>query len=104
MTPGRIAIKVNGEERLLDLKQPGLSRVRFPVSCPDGVVRISLLALSGESRLICDAQRNYRRSELNGNALPGEWVMRLYPLPEKEVPTPDRSGGFSGNRNTPVEK
>ena len=104
VTPGRIAIKVNGEERLLDLKQPGLSRVRFPVSCPDGVVRISLLALSGESRLICDAQRNYRRSELNGNALPGEWVMRLYPLPEKEVPTPDRSGGFSGNRNTPVEK
>ena len=103
-TPGRIAVRINGEERRLELEQPGFCRVRIPLSCPDGKVRIRILAFSGEPQLICDSQRNYRRSELDGRPLDGEWIMRLYPAPEKGDSALLQSGGISGNRDNPVEK
>ena len=103
VTPGRLAVKINGEDQLFDLDRPGFSKVRMPVSCTDGTVRVDLLAVSGEQRLICDAQRNYHRSRWNGRPLDGEWIMRLYPLPEEEAGG-DGEGSFPENRTLPVEK
>lgn len=103
VTPGRLAVKINGEDQLFDLDRPGFSKVRIPVSCTDGTVRVDLLAVSGEQRLICDAQRNYHRSRWNGRPLDGEWIMRLYPLPEEEAGG-DGEGSLPENRTLPVEK
>lgn len=103
VTPGRLAVKINGEDQLFDLDRPGFSKVRIPVSCADGTVRVDLLAVSGEQRLICDAQRNYHRSRWNGRPLDGEWIMRLYPLPEEEAGG-DGEGSLPENRTLPVEK
>lgn len=103
-TPGRIAVKVNGEERILDLEQPGFSRVRIPVACPDGRIQIDILAVRGEQHLVRDLQRNYHRSELNGRTLDGEWIMRLYPAPEEGNPPRRQSGRLPGNCVQPVEK
>ena len=103
VTPGRLAVKINGEDQLFDLDRPGFSKVRMPVSCTDGTVRVDLLAVSGEQRLICDAQRNYHRSRWNGRPLDGEWIMRLYPLPAEEVGG-DGEGSLPENRTLPVEK
>ena len=75
----------------------------MPVSCADGTVRVDLLAVSGEQRLICDAQRNYHRSRWNGRPLDGEWIMRLYPLPAEEAGG-DGEGSLPENRTLPVEK
>ena len=103
VTPGRLAVKINGEDQLFDLDRPGFSKVCMPVSCADGTVRVDLLAVSGEQRLICDAQRNYHRSRWNGRPLDGEWIMRLYPLPEEEAGG-DGEGSLPENRTLPVEK
>lgn len=103
VTPGRLAVKINGEDQLFDLDRPGFSKVRIPVSCADGTVRVDLLAVSGEQRLICDAQRNYHRSRWNGRPLDGEWIMRLYPLPAEEAGG-DGEGSLPENRTLPVEK
>ena len=103
VTPGRLAVKINGEDQLFDLDRPGFSKVRMPVSCTDGTVRVDLLAVSGEQRLICDAQRNYHRSRWNGRPLDGEWIMRLYPLPAEEAGG-DGEGSLPENRTLPVEK
>ena len=103
VSPGKLAVKINGQDQLFRLEKPGFSKVRIPVSCPGGMVRIELLAVSGEQRLICDSQRNYRRSSWNGRPLGGEWIMRLYPLPAGKA---DRSeaGELPENRTSPVEK
>lgn len=103
VSPGKLAVKINGQDQLFRLEKPGFSKVRIPVSCPGGMVRIELLAVSGEQRLICDSQRNYRRSCWNGRPLGGEWIMRLYPLPAGKA---DRSeaGELPENRTSPVEK
>ena len=103
VTPGRLAVKINGEDQLFDLDRPGFSKVRMPVSCADGTVRVDLLAVSGEQRLICDAQRNYHRSRWNARPLDGEWIMRLYPLPAEEAGG-DGEGSLPENRTLPVEK
>ena len=51
--------------------------VAIPVQLIDGAVEREILNCSGDVAFICDNQRDYGRSGLDGKILSGEWVFRF---------------------------
>lgn len=74
---GTIKLRINGKE-WSEHFAPGLQDWKIPVKLLDGELCIDIQEASPDFYFIYDAQRNYGRSTLNGELLPGEWVMRFY--------------------------
>jgi len=55
----------------------GENRVEFPVPLDDGKCAVTALELPAGAALVCDRQRAYGRSRLDGKVLAGEWRFRL---------------------------
>ncbi len=77
-TPARIVMRVNGVPTTVTAEAPGLNTLRFPAELTaDGRLDLVVERVSGRHQLICDTQRNYGRSESEGEPLAGEWVIRF---------------------------
>ncbi|MBE6398659.1 MAG: glycosyltransferase family 39 protein [Lentisphaerae bacterium] len=80
--PVSLVMRINGELREFELPPPAPGKNEYKmVMMPmeniyNGKVQIEILDISGgELWVVCDHQRDYRRSFLNGRVLPGEWVI-----------------------------
>lgn len=61
---------------LLPGKSPRKGTV-VPVQLFDGALQLEVLSCSGDVAFICDTQRDYGRSALDGKPMPFEWVFRF---------------------------
>ncbi len=75
--PGRLRFRVNGKVVEENAAAPGVVKLHFPVTAPEGQLEFELLSVGGKHYLLYDAQRDYGRSGADGRPLPGEWLMRL---------------------------
>ena len=74
---GTLQMRINGQVHDITLKQ-GLQKHRFPTKLLGGEVSFEVLEAIGEPAIVCDTQRIYERSTINGELLEAEWVMRFY--------------------------
>ncbi|MDD5727421.1 MAG: glycosyltransferase family 39 protein [Victivallales bacterium] len=89
--PGAADFQVNGKSERVTAGHAGLVTPKFAVALPGaGIVSFKMLSADCNVFLIVDKQRNYGRSAVNGEALPGEIVCRLF--------IPDNSSSAAGSR------
>lgn len=77
-----ITFSCNGSYQTVEFPElrPGKSPRKgsvVPVQLFDGAVQMEILSCSGNVAFICDTQRDYGRSALNGEIMPAEWVFRF---------------------------
>ncbi len=80
---GSITLRVNGELIARPLPPPGLGMLELPVTLHQGRVSIEVVRMTGALSFLYDLQRDYGRSLIQGEKLPGEWIFRF--LPEKRL-------------------
>ena len=71
---GSFTFAVNGKEITKELPGQGNIFVEFEVPA---AFEIEVISVPENTFAVYDARRNYSRSALNGDTLPGEWVMRF---------------------------
>lgn len=69
---GMMIFNVNGTEVIRKVER-GMNKIEFPAS---QYTEIEIIAVPDNTAGIFDARRNYGRSGLDGEQLPGEWIMR----------------------------
>ena len=71
---GTLFFKVNGTEMLKNL-ETGMNKIEFPASAN---TELEILSVPAGTAAVFDGRRDYGRSGLNGQKIPGEWIMRFY--------------------------
>jgi hypothetical protein len=77
--PGRIKIEINGVPQTFDLKH-GMNEKIFEthINASEPQIVIKTLYLDCKAHLILDHQRDYGRTEIDGEKIPAELVAKLY--------------------------
>lgn len=73
-----VLLEVNGRRQWLKTEEDTLS-LTVPCQLVNGKVSLRLLRTDAENpAMLIDSQRNYKRSQFNGQNIDGEWLMRFY--------------------------
>jgi len=84
--PGKMKIEINGKPFQVELKQDMNEQLfQIPFSASNPQVEIKFIFIDCKAYPIFDFQRNYGRTELNGNNPYAELVSKLYLAPRKET-------------------
>jgi hypothetical protein len=73
----RVLLEINGRKLYWTNSQG--KYINIPCQLHDGKISIRLLSLDAElPAMLYDTQRDYHRSQLNGEDIDGEWLIRFY--------------------------
>ncbi|MDD3153238.1 MAG: glycosyltransferase family 39 protein [Victivallaceae bacterium] len=77
-TPGTLSLLFNGKLLTQTFDSPGMKKLTMPIVLRDGeLLEIPVISDQGKFHWVSDARRDYRRTLSDGNAIPGELVVRL---------------------------